>query len=189
MGDPRRIRKKYQPTKMMWNRQRIDEEHALKRKYGLKNLRELWKVTTEISKIRRNVREALAGRSTEGDRIIGRLARYDIVKSGATLDDLLVVSPEAILNRRLQSVVVSKGLAKTMNQSRQLITHGFIAVEGRRVSAPGYLVQKDEESKIGYYRPIDIDHASKAIQANMVKGAVAQAAEANAPRKIAGEGE
>lgn len=189
MGDPKKIRRKYQPTKMMWNKQRIEEEHGLKRKYGLKNLRELWKATTEISKIRRNVREALAGRSAEGDRIIARLARYDIVKQGATLDDLLVVSPEAILNRRLQSIVVSKGLAKTMNQSRQLITHGFIAIDGRRVSAPGYLVPKDEDSKIGYYRPIDIDHASKALQPNMVKGAVAQAAEVNAPKKVAAAGE
>lgn len=185
MGDPRKIRRKYEKTKLMWNRQRIDEEHGLKKKYGLKNLRELWKATTEIGKIRRNVREALAGRSKEGGKIIARLARYDIVKSGATLDDLLVVSPEAILERRLQSVVVRKGLAKTMNQSRQLITHGFISINGRRVSTPGYLVPKTEEGMIGYYKPIDLEHATKNA-AGLLPGAIAQAAAVNAPAKAPG---
>jgi small subunit ribosomal protein S4 len=161
MGDPKKIRKKYQPTKMMWNTQRIELEHGIKRKYGLKNLRELWKATTEISKIRRNVREALAGRSKQGEKIIARLARYDIVKSNATLDDLLVVNPEAILDRRLQSIVYKKGFAKSPGQARQLITHGFVSIRGKRVSAPGYLVTREEEPGIGMYRPFNLNHNLK----------------------------
>ena len=37
-----------------------------------------------------------------------------------------------------------------MNQSRQLIAHGHIAIDGRKVSSPSYLVLRDEEEKIEY---------------------------------------
>jgi small subunit ribosomal protein S4 len=46
--------------------------------------------------------------------------------------------------------VFQKGLAKSIQQSRQLIAHGHIAINGRRVSSPSYLVLKDEESKLSY---------------------------------------
>jgi small subunit ribosomal protein S4 len=55
------------------------------------------------------------------------------------------------LERRLQTLVYRLGLAKTIKQARQLITHGHIAIDGRRVTAPSYIVEKEEESKIGYY--------------------------------------
>jgi small subunit ribosomal protein S4 len=163
MGDPKKIRRKYEKTKMMWNRERIDQEHGIRDKYGLSNLRELWKATTEVGKIRRNVREVLAGRSSNqvGSQMIARLARYGIVKPEATLDDLLVVSPEAILERRLQSIVFRKGMAKSARQARQLISHGFISVNGRKINAAGYLVTKSEEGMISYYKPINLDHNAK----------------------------
>jgi small subunit ribosomal protein S4 len=37
-----------------------------------------------------------------------------------------------------------------MNQSRQLIAHGHIAINGRKVSSPSYLVLRDEEEQIEY---------------------------------------
>ncbi len=182
MGDPKRIRRKYEKTKMMWNKERIEHEHGIRDKYGLGNMHELWKATTEVGKIRRNVREVLAGRATEkvGTEIIARLVRYGIVKSGATLDDLLVVSPEAILDRRLQSVIYKKGMSKSIGQARQLIAHGFIAIDGHRVSAPGYLVTRDEESRITYYKPINLDHNPKAGSENAAGAASAGRAAAAA---------
>jgi small subunit ribosomal protein S4 len=41
-------------------------------------------------------------------------------------------------------------LAKTINQARQLVSHGHIAIGERIVSVPGYLVTREEESKLGY---------------------------------------
>ncbi len=188
MGDPKRIRRKYEKTKMMWNKDRIEHEHSIRDKYGLGNMHELWKATTEVGKIRRNVREVLAGRATEGvgNSIVSRLVRYGIVKSGATLDDLLVVSPEAILDRRLQSVVYKKGMSKSIKQARQLIAHGFIAIDGHRVNAPGYLVTRDEESRITYYKPINLDHNPKPDGAKAA-GAAAQPAVAKAQEEKKGE--
>ena len=161
MGDPKRIRKKFVRSKLMWNAARIARDHELKEKYGLKNLRELWKATTEVSRIRMNAREVLSNRSTEGvgNAMIARLARYNIVPKDAKIDDLLGITPDAILNRRLQSIVFKNGLARTPKQARQLIAHGFISINGRKVKSAGYMVRADEETHIGYYKPIDLNPA------------------------------
>ena len=49
------------------------------------------------------------------------------------------------------------GLAKTPKQARQLIAHGFIAINGRKVKSAGYMVTADEETRIGYYKPFDLN--------------------------------
>ena len=55
-----------------------------------------------------------------------------------------------MLERRLQTIVWKKGLARTIYQARQLIVHGHIAIAGRRVTSPGYLVSREEEDRIDY---------------------------------------
>lgn len=188
MGDPKRIRKKYAPSKIMWDRNRIAREHDLKEKFGLRNLRELWTATTEVTRIRKNARDVLSNRASEkvGRDIISRLSRYNIVAKDAKIDDLLSVTPESILNRRLQSLVFRAGLAKTPKQARQLITHGFISVSGRKVKSPGYLVEAVEESMIGYYKPINLNQEKHEASPEQLQGREQPKAEA-APR--AGEGE
>lgn len=168
----------------MWNKARIDEEHKLKADYGLKNLRELWKATSEIRRVRRNVREVLSGRVSDevGKGVIGRLARYNIVGENAVLDDLLLVKPATILERRLQTVVYRKGLAKTLKQARQLVTHGFIAVNGQRTKSPGYMLKKGEEDTVTYYKPITIEQAAPAAPQAAAVAAEAPAPEATEPK-------
>jgi small subunit ribosomal protein S4 len=60
------------------------------------------------------------------------------------------MSLEDILERRLQTLVFHRGLAQSIQQARQLIAHGHISIDGRRVSSPSYLVLKDEEEKLTY---------------------------------------
>jgi small subunit ribosomal protein S4 len=55
------------------------------------------------------------------------------------------------LERRLQTVVYRKGLARTLKQARQFIVHGHIAINGRRFPFPSALVRREWEDKIGYY--------------------------------------
>lgn len=180
MGAPRRNRRKYDKPKNMWNIQRITSDRALINEYGLKNMKELWKVQTEISRIRGNVRGLLsgsAGGSAHSDRdLISRLAKLGIAQNDATLDSLLDIKEIAFLERRLQSLVFRKGLARSIKQARQIISHGFISIEGVRVNRPGYLVKAEEEKHIGYYKPIDIapkkapeGEAAAATQATEVK--------------------
>ncbi|MCL5430247.1 MAG: 30S ribosomal protein S4 [Candidatus Marsarchaeota archaeon] len=161
MGAPRRNRKKYNKPKEMWDLQRINADNALVEEFGLKNRRELWKVQTELSRLRKNVRYLLSGSSQQNtviqERMIARLAKYGIANKDSTLDNLLDIDEKVFLSRRLQSVVFKKGMARTSKQARQIIVHGYIAVNGKRVTKPGYLVPVDEESTIGYYKPIDLN--------------------------------
>lgn len=48
------------------------------------------------------------------------------------------------LERRLDNVVFRLGLASTRRQARQLVSHGHITVNGRRVTVPSYDVEKGD---------------------------------------------
>ncbi len=148
---------------MMWNLERIQTEHKLRDTYGLKNLRELWIAASELRRVRGVARNVLSGKDTEetGKKLVARLARYGIVKRDATVDDLLVINVESLLDRRLESVVFKRGLAKSPKQARQLIVHGFISVDGHRLRSPGHLVTADEENKVKYYKAINLDFNQK----------------------------
>lgn len=183
MGDPKKIRKKYETPSQPWDSVRIQQEHELKEKYGLKTLRELWMPKSEIRRTRKNIREVLSGKSSErtGKEIIAKLNRYNVVKSDATLDDLLVIDVTALLERRLQTIVFRKGLAKTMKQARQLTAHGLISINGKRVASPGHLVLASEEAAIGYYKPFVLQQSSKESSPAVVANASAQSTEAAKP--------
>lgn len=49
------------------------------------------------------------------------------------------------LERRLDNVVMHLGLADSRAQARQLVTHGHITVNGRKMSIPSYLVEIGDE--------------------------------------------
>ena len=162
MGSAKRNRRKYEKPKELWNLERIKVDGALVEQYGLKNMRELWKAQTEISRIRRNARLLLSGESgyeSMKEGMLNRLQKLGLAKPGATADDLLDLKENSILERRLQTIIFRKGLSKTIKQARQLTVHGFIAVNGKKVSRPGYLVDVEQESKISYYKPINITPA------------------------------
>lgn len=160
MGDPRRFRKNYENPKKLWEKDRLVHDKTLKVQYGLKSMRELWVVTAKLKKYRREARRLLS--LTEEERkddvlkIITKLQKMGIMKEVAKLDDILSLEVREFLERRLQTIVQRKGLSKTMRQARQLITHGFISVNGRRVSAPSAMILANEEGSIAYSKPIEI---------------------------------
>lgn len=142
----RRPRKKY-ITPPLFEKARIEEDHALMREYGLKNLRELLIARAELRKIRRAAREAIAGK-IDIKPLIARAIRIGFVKEGAGIDDLLALNVRNVLDRRLQTIVLSKGLAKTIRHARQLIAHRKVKIAGQIVTAPGRFITKEEEEKI-----------------------------------------
>ena len=157
MGKPKFSRKKYVTPSHPWQEDRIKEENEFIKKYGLKNKREVWKAETRLRKYRGQARELLAKIDTgdaqskkESDQLLMYLSIMNILPPKSTLDDVLALNTESILSRRLQTLTYLKGLANTPYQSRQLISHGHIAIGDRRVTVPGYLVTKDEEGEIGY---------------------------------------
>jgi len=91
-------------------------------------------------------------RAVEARPLIRNLYRLGILPSeDATLDDILRLTVEDILDRRLQTVVFRKGLASSIYHARQLIVHGHITIGGRRVRSPGHLVTREEEEQIDFY--------------------------------------
>ncbi|MDR1216745.1 MAG: 30S ribosomal protein S4 [Treponema sp.] len=55
----------------------------------------------------------------------------------------------ALLERRLDNVVYRLRFAVSRSQARQIVLHGHITVNGRRVNVPSYLVKSEDEIAIG----------------------------------------
>lgn len=53
-----------------------------------------------------------------------------------------------LLESRLDNLVYRLGLARTRRQARQLVNHGHVLVDGRRVDIPSYLVQPGQTISI-----------------------------------------
>jgi len=152
MGDPKKQRRKYETPRFPWQTDTLQTELKLIGQYGLRNKRELWRHKTAISKFRETAR-SLLGMPTEQrakleKQLLNRLNRLGILPETAALDEVLDLTIEDMLERRLQTIVFRKGLAKSMQQARQLITHRHIAIGEQRVPSPSYMVLRDEEPKI-----------------------------------------
>jgi small subunit ribosomal protein S4 len=154
MGDPRKSRRKWSGPRHPWIKERILKEIDLVGRYGLKNKRELWIAETLARKFRHRARAILGLpedlREKEFKVLVTKLAKLGIVGENASLDSILGITAEHILERRLQTIVYRKGLAKTIHEARQLVTHGHIAIGARRATSPGYLVSVDEEHLVTY---------------------------------------
>lgn len=152
MGDPRRIRKKYQKPRHPWRADMLEEEKKILKTYGLKNKKEIWRAETLTKSFRRHARKLFAFKTEQAKKeeklLLDRLKRLNLLKGDATLDNVLTLKTEDVLGRRLQTMVFKKGFATTINQARQLIVHGHVSVKGEKVTAPSYLVTADEEDAI-----------------------------------------
>lgn len=160
MGDPRKLRNKFESPRKVWDEKRIKKEKKLSIAFGLKNTREIWVAQQKLKKARKLAMKFLSlGEKGEllGQTLMNRLVRYGIINKDKKLDDILSLSIENFLGRRLQSIILKKGMARTPKQARQLIVHGFISIKGIKTRVPSYVVLIDEENDITYSKPIDIN--------------------------------
>lgn len=176
----------------MWDSKRIAQDKALREEFGLKNSREVWKAQTILRKLRREARRLLGGKGggveLRSTQLLKRVQSYFIAKPGATLDDILTLETRDILARRLQTIVSQKGMAHTPSQARQFITHGHIAVAGRKLSAPSTLVKLSDETDVGWYgTPIKLEQEEPAVEKKEEAPAEAGAETEAEPSKEEGE--
>jgi small subunit ribosomal protein S4 len=154
MGDPKKPKKKYETPRFPWRSDILQSELMLLGQYGLRNKRELWRHKTMLSNFRSTARSLISmpieKRAKLEAELLGRLKRLGFLPENAVLDNVLDMTVEDILERRLQTIVFRKGLAKTPNQARQLIVHGHIAVNGRVIYSPSYIVSREEENSVTY---------------------------------------
>jgi small subunit ribosomal protein S4 len=163
MAYPGKKSKTYETPRHPWQEARMAAEVQLVKAYGLRNKKEVWKAASMLRMYRSEARKLLANVAggqeggleghykTQSEEILAKLIRYGIIKSDANIDDILSLKTENILERRLQTQVLRLGLARTVIQARQFITHGHIAINGRKATIPGMLVSKEDEMHIGYY--------------------------------------
>jgi small subunit ribosomal protein S4 len=151
----RKIRKNYKTPTKGWDKERIEKERILVRTYGLKKKREIWRSETLSRKFRRLARNLATKTDKEKEKIlIEKLVRIGLLKEGSTLDDVLSLTTENFLDRRLQTILVRKGLCTAPKQARQFIVHGHVLIEGKRIVYPSYLVTRSEEEKIQLNMPV-----------------------------------
>jgi len=154
LGDPKKQRKKYDTPRFAWRKDILQEELKLLGQYGLRNKHELWRHKTALSKVR-GIARSLIGKTVEErgrmeNELLARLKKLGVLQETAVLDNVLDLTIEDILERRLQTIVFRKGFTRTIFQSRQLVTHGHVTIGTRRVTIPGYIVSKEEEQQIAY---------------------------------------
>jgi small subunit ribosomal protein S4 len=144
MGEPRRLNRQYDVPRKLHDKQKMVIDRKLEREYGLKTKREIWKAESVVRNYRKIARNLLAGNADNYDKrmseLLGRLQKIGIFTKDHTIDDVLKLQASDILERRLQTQVFRRGLALTPKQSRQLITHGHIIVNGTKRTAPSSLV-------------------------------------------------
>ena len=146
MGDIKRKRSKFRKPKKAFDKPRIEEERVIVKKYGLKNKKEIWKAEAEISKLRRRAKSLIQKSDKEKGEFISKLNHFGLkVKDIA---DVLALTKEDWMDRRLQTFIFKKGLANTVRQARQFIVHKLILVDGKSVNKPSFIVKTDLENKI-----------------------------------------
>lgn len=152
MGDPKLKRKTFRGPSHPWEKDRIIEEGELLSTYGLKNKRELWKHTSLLKKFMRQAKKVIAsGRNQEAQearQLVQKLSLLGLLLPQGKVEDVLTISVKDILNRRLQTLVHKKQLARTVRQARQFIIHEHILVGEHKITQPSYLVSLSEESGI-----------------------------------------
>lgn len=154
MGDPRRLKKKYRGPRHLWQKARIDEEKKILKSYGLKNKTEIWKANSQLRSITKQAKKLLADNTKQGEKekalLLKKLQRLSLIKTDQGLDDVLGLKLTDFLERRLQTLLVKKGLARTISQARQMIAHNHVNVGGKNVTSPSYFVSATEEEQITF---------------------------------------
>jgi len=158
MGEPKFARPKFDTPSHPWKAARIEEEHAIQANHGLKNMREIWKAKSQLRRHRRQAMRLIGMVDTtephgkrEMEDLLRSLHNKGLISSEATLDDILSLGTEDILNRRLQAQVYYKGLAISMKQARQFVTHGKIVIGNQKVTIPSYPLSRDDEENLTWH--------------------------------------
>jgi small subunit ribosomal protein S4 len=154
MGDIKRFKKKYTTPMHPWNATRIKLEGEIKSKYGVANKKEIWKMESTLKSFKDQAKLLLtrtdAQAEKEREQMHHRMVSLGLIKAASGMDDILSLQLRDIMNRRLQTLVLKKRMARSVKHARQLIVHEHITIGGKKVTSPSYLVPVAEESSISY---------------------------------------
>ncbi len=157
---------------------RLEKEAVIKEEYGLKNKKELWKMESKLRSYKKQAKQLAARTDPQSEKekqqLFASLFRMGLIEGEAKLDNILDLDLRDVLNRRLQTQVLRKGLARTIDQARQMVVHEHVMVNGKKIDAPSYLVLRDEEDKISFAPDssfLNVDHPERIVQPKESKSA------------------
>merc|ERR1711912_153588 len=140
-----------------YDKERLDAELKLIGTYGLKNKREIWRVGLVLSKVRAVARQLLTleerdpQRVFQGQALMRRMIRYGILdEDKQRLDYVLALKIEDFMERRLQTLVFKRGLAKSIHHARVLIKQKHIRVGHQIVDVPSFMVRVESQPHIEF---------------------------------------
>lgn len=152
MGDPRKQRKKFSKPSHPWQKERIEVEKEILKQYGLRRKYEIWKMDSMLKKFLHRAKTIIGERTFQSEiekkQLLDRLYLLGLLKKDSKIEDVLDLTLKDIMERRLQTLIYRKNMAKTMLQSRQFITHENVAVGNRKITTPSYLVSIQEEPQL-----------------------------------------
>jgi len=142
----RRKHKTYSKPKRPFDKIRIDEESQIKKEFGLKNKKEIWKAEAKIKLIREQAKKLISSTPKEQKELCERLKKIGLNVN--SIADVLSLDKKDYLKRRLQTIVFNKKIAKTIKEARQFIIHKKIIIDKRIIDSPSYIVPLELENKI-----------------------------------------
>ncbi len=141
-----RKHKLFSRPRKAFDSQRIKEENVIVARYGLKNKEEIWRAKEKLKIIRDAAKKMIhSSEENKADFVLKLNNMGYKVKNSV---EVLSLTEEDILRRRLQTIIIKRGLATTPNGARQLITHKKIVVGNQIINIPSYHVNVTEESNI-----------------------------------------
>ena len=142
----KRKHKQYSKPKRPFDKTRIEEEAIIKKEFGLKNKREIWKAEAKIKSIREKAKKLISSNKEDQQAFFDRLKKMGLEVN--SIGEVLALDKKDYLNRRLQTILVKNELTTTTRSARQLITHKKVLVDGKIVNSPSYIVPIKLEKKI-----------------------------------------
>jgi small subunit ribosomal protein S4 len=142
----KRKHKTYSRPKRPFDKPRIEEEAGIMEEFGLKNKREIWKAEAKVKSMREKAKKLISAKPEEQQALFNKL--NEIGMKVNSISAILSLDKQDYMKRRLQTIVVTKKLATTPKQARQLIVHKKVLVDGRVIDTPSYVVPVSLENKI-----------------------------------------
>ncbi len=154
MGDIKKPKKKYLTPAHPWILAEIEEGKQLKKEYGLRQRKEILIAKSFLKKYKDRAKHLIADSSLQGQKeqqqLLSKLQRLGLLKPDARLDDVLSLTLNHILERRIQTVLHRKGMSRSAKQARQFITHRHVTVGGKEITSPSYLLSTQEEAQLSF---------------------------------------
>jgi len=170
MGAPKKQRKKYSTPLHPWQKAMIEEEAILLKEYGLKNKTEIYKMRSILKGFAGQAKNLITSKTKQAEKeriaLLNKLSNLGLIAKTGNVDDVLDLSINDIMDRRLQTLVYKKAMARSIRQARQFIVHEHITLGNKKITNPSYLVPVEDEQSISFVansKLADSEHPEREI--------------------------